>query len=280
MPLRDMEDFASVIPYGCLMYNVVVGWKNTKRYLDMEDKNYLETIAYIETDFPEKFGIPRQSGLVEELAGKIVFQPKFRSPDAVKGLEGFDYIWLLWEFQDTQRQNWSATVKPPRLGGNTPMGVFATRSPFRPNHIGLSSVRLDKIEYTKEGPVLYVSGIDLRDKTPIYDIKPYLPYVDSHPEAKGGFAKAAEGYELKVEFPKALLNQFPKEKQKGIIGVLKQDPRPSYHEDENRQYGISYYGKDVHFTVKGDVLRVFEVVDIKNREEEYKINLNPKRKKV
>lgn len=242
----------------------------------MDEKNYLEVIAYIETDFPEKFGIPRQSGLVNELTGMIVFEPKYRSMDAVKGLEGFDYIWLLWEFQNPKRDNWAATVKPPRLGGNTPMGVFATRSPFRPNAIGLSCVKLDRIEDTKCGPVLYVSGIDLRDKTPIYDIKPYLPYVDSHPEARCGFAKDVEDYELKVNFPKHLLALFPEEKQKGIIGILKQDPRPSYHEDEERQYGVSYCGKDVHFTVKGNLLSVFDVVDIKNREEDYKVNINKK----
>lgn len=229
----------------------------------MDEKKYLEIIAYIETDFPEKFGIPRQSGLVDELTGKIVFEPKYRSMDAVKGLEGFDYIWLLWEFQIAKRENWSATVKPPRLGGNVSVGVFATRSPFRPNQIGLSCVRLDRIDDTKQGPVLYVSGIDLRDKTPIYDIKPYLPYADSHPEAECGFAGAVKDYELKVDFPEELLDRFPKEKQKGIIGVLKQDPRPSYHEDENRKYGVSYDGKDVHFTVKGDLLEVFDVEDIK-----------------
>lgn len=242
----------------------------------MDERNYLEIIAYIETDFPEKFGIPRQSGLVDELTGKIIFEPKYRSMDAVKGLEGFDYIWLLWEFQNKKKENWSATVKPPRLGGNTPMGVFATRSPFRPNAIGLSCVKLNHIEDSKQGPVLFVSGIDLRDKTPIYDIKPYLPYVDSHPEASCGFAEAVMDYELKVDFPKELLDLFPKEKQKGIIEVLKQDPRPSYHDDANRKYGVSYCGKDIHFTVKEDLLSVFDVVDIKSREEDYKVNLSIK----
>ncbi|MGN0438368.1 MAG: tRNA (N6-threonylcarbamoyladenosine(37)-N6)-methyltransferase TrmO [Lachnospiraceae bacterium] len=244
----------------------------------MSEKKTLDVIAYIETDFPEKFGIPRQSGLVDELTGKIVFEPKYRSVDAVKGLEGFDYIWLLWEFQNVTRKHWSATVKPPRLGGNTCMGVFATRSPFRPNGIGLSCVKLDGIEETKEGPVLYVSGIDLRSGTPIYDIKPYLPTVDSHPEARGGFAEIVADYELQVDFPKNLLERFPKEKQNGIIGVLKQDPRPSYHEDNTRKYGVSYCGKDVHFTVDGNLLKVFDVVDIEECEEDYKVNLKNRKK--
>lgn len=244
----------------------------------MNEKKTLDVIAYIETDFPEKFGIPRQSGLVDELTGKIVFEPKYRSLDAVKGLEGYDYIWLLWEFQNVTRKHWSATVKPPRLGGNRCMGVFATRSPFRPNGIGLSCVKLDGIEETKEGPVLYVSGIDLRNGTPIYDIKPYLPMVDSHPEARGGFAEIVADYELQVEFPQNLLERFPIEKQNGIIGVLKQDPRPSYHEDPTRKYGVSYCGKDVHFTVDGKLLRVFDVVDIKECEDDYKVNLKNRKK--
>ena len=184
----------------------------------------------------------------------------------------------LWEFQNVTRKHWSATVKPPRLGGNRCMGVFATRSPFRPNGIGLSCVKLDGIEETKEGPVLYVSGIDLRNGTPIYDIKPYLPMVDSHPEARGGFAEIVADYELQVEFPQNLLERFPIEKQNGIIGVLKQDPRPSYHEDPTRKYGVSYCGKDVHFTVDGKLLRVFDVVDIKECEDDYKVNLKNRKK--
>lgn len=222
----------------------------------------MKTIAHIYTDFPEKFGIPRQSGLVKELRGKIIFEPEYRSPDAVKGLEGFNYIWLLWKFEGTEREGWSATVKPPRLGGNEHMGVFATRSPFRPNPIGLSSVRLEKIELTTEGPVLYVSGIDLRDRTPIYDIKPYLPYADCHVDAKEGFAQAVRDYELRVEFPQELLQIFPEEKQTAIIEVLKQDPRPSYHKNPKRKYGVSFAGYDVHFTVEEDVLTVFEVVKL------------------
>lgn len=222
----------------------------------------MKIIAHIETDFPEKFGIPRQSGLVRELTGRIVFEPEYRSMDAVKGLDGYDYIWLLWQFEGTERATWSATVKPPRLGGNEHVGVFATRSPFRPNNIGLSSVHLDKVELTEEGPILHVSGIDLRNHTPIYDIKPYLPHVDSHPDAKSGFAGEVKDYELAVIFPEELLRVFPPEKQKAIVEVLKQDPRPSYHNDENRKYGVSFAGYDVHFTVKEQVLTVFEVVKL------------------
>lgn len=222
----------------------------------------MKIIAHIETDFPEKFGIPRQSGLVRELTGRIVFEPEYRSKDAVKGLDGYDYIWLLWQFEGTERATWSATVKPPRLGGNEHVGVFATRSPFRPNNIGLSSVHLDKVELTEEGPILHVSGIDLRNHTPIYDIKPYLPHVDSHPDAKSGFAGEVKDYELAVIFPEELLRVFPPEKQKAIVEVLKQDPRPSYHNDENRKYGVSFAGYDVHFTVKDQVLKVFEVVKL------------------
>lgn len=223
----------------------------------------MKIIAHIYTDFPQKFGIPRQSGLVQELKGTVVFEKEYRSEDAVKGLEGFNYIWLLWQFQGTDRDNWSATVKPPRLGGNTHMGVFATRSPFRPNNIGLSSVKLDKIEFTENGPVLQVSGIDLRDGTPIYDIKPYLPYTDCHTDAKGGFANEVKEYELAVDFPTELLEIIPEQKQKGIIEVLKQDPRPSYHNNPERRYGVAYAGFDVHFTVRDGVVRVFEVVPFK-----------------
>lgn len=223
----------------------------------------LKVIAHIETDFPEKFGIPRQSGLVQELTGTIVFEPEYRTADALKGMDGYDYLWLLWEFQVPKKNGWSATVKPPRLGGNTHMGVFATRSPFRPNSIGLSSVRLESIElHTERGPLIHVSGVDLRDRTPIFDIKPYLPYVDSHPDARGGFAHEVKDYELQVEFPEELLQVFPEEKQRAIIAVLKQDPRPSYQNDPERKYGVSFAGYDVHFTVDGKVLKVFEIVKI------------------
>lgn len=222
----------------------------------------MKVIAYIYTDFPEKFGIPRQSGLVPELKGTIVLEPEYRSPEAVKGLEGFNYIWLLWQFEGVEREKWSATVKPPRLGGNKHVGVFATRSPFRPNPIGLSSVRLERIEMTDKGPVLHVAGIDLRDKTPIYDIKPYLPYADCHMDAREGFAGEVKDYHLEVNFPKELLMEIPEEKQKALIEVLKQDPRPSYHSDTNRQYGVSFAGFDVRFKVEKQVLEVVEIVHI------------------
>lgn len=222
----------------------------------------MEVIAHIHTDFMEKFGIPRQSGLVQELTGRIVFEPEYRSKDALKGLEGFNYIWLLWQFQGNERKNWSATVKPPRLGGNTHMGVFATRSPFRPNGIGLSSVKLLDIEYTENGPELVVAGADLRDMTPIYDIKPYLAYTDCHNDAVGGFADKVFDYELEVDFPKKFLDMLPKEKHNAIIEVLKQDPRPSYHEDPDRRYGIAFAGFDVRFTVGNGVLKVVEVVKL------------------
>lgn len=220
----------------------------------------MKVIAHIHTDFHEKFGIPRQSNLVEELKGTIEFVPEFRSADAVKGLEGFNYIWLLWEFEGNERGNWSATVKPPRLGGNTHVGVFATRSPFRPNNIGLSSVRLERVELTENGPVLHVAGADLRDNTPIYDIKPYIPYSDCHTDATYGFTSNVKDYELQVVFPEKLLAIFPENKRIAIVEVLKQDPRPSYHNDPERKYGVAFAGYDVHFTVDGDVLTVFEVV--------------------
>ncbi len=220
----------------------------------------MKVIAHIYTDFPQKFGIPRQSGLVPELKGKIVFEREYRSPDAVKGLEEYDYIWLLWQFEGSDRENWSATVKPPRLGGNTHMGVFATRSPFRPNNIGLSSVKLDSIEITEEGPVIYVSGADLKNGTAIYDIKPYLPYTDAHPDAKAGFAAEVKDYELEVKFSMELLEVLPKEKRQAIIEVLKQDPRPSYHNDPDRRYGVAFAGYDVRFKVDDGVLTVVEVV--------------------
>ena len=219
----------------------------------------LKIIAHIRTDFPQKFGIPRQSGLVKELTGKIVFEPEYRNRDSLRGIEEYDYLWLLWKFEGVEREKWSPTVRPPRLGGETHMGVFATRSPFRPNPIGLSSVKLEKVEYTEEGSVLVVSGVDLRDNTPIYDIKPYLPYVDSHPDARGGFAAERANYELMVEFPKELLEKLPREKQQAIVEVLKQDPRPAYHEDEERKYGVSFAGFDVRFVVKKGVLTVIEV---------------------
>ncbi len=224
----------------------------------------MKIIAHIHTDFPEKFGIPRQSGLIKELTGRIVFTPEYRNADALRGIEDYDYLWLLWQFEGVERETWSPTVRPPRLGGETHVGVFATRSPFRPNPIGLSSVKLEGVEQTKEGTVLLVSGVDLRDNTPIYDIKPYLPYVDSHPEARGGFAAEKASYELAVDLPEEVFegiseDAFPVEKRKALIEVLKQDPRPAYHEDENRIYGMAFAGYNVSFRVKEGLLTVLKM---------------------
>ncbi len=217
-------------------------------------------IAHIETDFPEKFGIPRQSTLVPELKGTIVFEPEYRQPEALRGIDGYDYLWLLWQFEVPERGGWSATVKPPRLGGNTRMGVFATRSPFRPNPIGLSCVRLESVEWeSKRGPLLHVSGIDLRDQTPIYDIKPYLPYVDSHPQARGGFAEEVKGERLQVIFPDELLTRLPMDKREAIIKTLAEDPRPSYQNDPERVYGVAYAGTNIRFRVDGDILTVIDL---------------------
>ncbi len=223
----------------------------------------MKIIGYIHTDFPSKFGIPRQSGIVPELKGTIYFEPEYRTPEAFRGLEEFSHIWILWKFSKSQKEHWSATVRPPRLGGKEHMGVFATRSPYRPNDIGLSSVRLEKISYdSKTGPVLHVAGVDLMDGTPIYDIKPYIAYADSHPEATEGFAGAVKGKELKVEFPRKLLEYYPEEKRDAIVGVLKQDPRPAYDTDDKRMYGVEFAGFDVHFTVSGDLLIVKEIVKL------------------
>ncbi len=215
-----------------------------------------EVIARIETDFPTKFGLPRQSGLVPELCGKIVFEKKYRNPQALRGLEGFSHIWLIWGFNLAKKEDWSPTVRPPRLGGNTRMGVFATRSPFRPNSIGLSCVKLERIE----GDSLIVSGIDLADNTPIYDIKPYLPYADSQPNAVGGFAENVEPYILEVEFENDLLELLPEDKREGAIGMLSQDPRPAYNDDENRIFGVEYAGYDIRFKVKNKTLTVCDVI--------------------
>ncbi len=218
-------------------------------------------IAYMRNDFPEKFGIPRQSGLVEELEALIVFVPEYRRPEALKGLEEYSHIWLLWEFSEAERGEWSPTVRPPRLGGNTRMGVFATRSPFRPNPIGLSSVRLERVEEHPEyGKVLRVRGADLMDGTPILDIKPYLPHVDSHPEARGGFAGRFEHYGLQVEIPEALMDRVPEQKRKALRGILANDPRPAYQKDPERVYGMSFAGMTIRFRVCGDLLTVCEIL--------------------
>ena len=218
-------------------------------------------IARIRTDFPTKFGIPRQSGLVKELQGTIIFEPEYRNPEAVRGLEDFSHVWLIWEFSESRRDGWSPTVRPPKLGGNIRKGVFATRSPFRPNPIGLSAVKLEKVDIHPElGPVLHVSGADLMDGTPIYDIKPYIPYADCIPDAKGGFTRETDNSLLEVIFPENLLEIIPFEKQKAVMQILAFDPRPSYQEDDERIYGVEFAGFDVRFRVAGKVLKVVEVV--------------------
>ena len=219
----------------------------------------MHIIANIHSDFPTKFGIPRQSGLVEELTAKIVFTPDYRAPEAVRGLEDFSHIWLIWQFSKAVRENWSPTVRPPRLGGNTRMGVFATRSPFRPNAIGLSCVRLLKVEpNTPEGPVLTVAGADLMDGTPILDIKPYIPYADCQMEATGGFTDTAGDFLLKVEFPPELLEMVPEDRREALIGVLSHDPRPSYQRNAERVYGMEFAGVNVRFKVAEDTLLVVD----------------------
>ena len=217
----------------------------------------LKVIAHIHTAFPTKFGIPRQSGLVDSLQGEVVFTPEYRNADAVRGLEDFSHIWLVWQFSGAVRDSWSPTVRPPRLGGNTRMGVFATRSPFRPNPLGLSSVKLEAIEHRPDvGPVLIVRGADLMDGTPIYDIKPYIPYADCHPDASEGFTGQTRMHLLQVEFPPDLLAQVPAADHDALTGVLASDPRPSYQHDPERVYGMEFAGLEVHFRVDGEVLTV------------------------
>lgn len=223
----------------------------------------MKIIARIQNDFPEKFGIPRQSGLVPTLKAKIVFEPEYRNPDALKGMEGYSHIWLIWQFSEAVRDTWSPTVRPPRLGGEKRQGVFATRSPFRPNPIGLSSVKLERIVLDEiEGPVLYVSGADLMHGTPIYDIKPYLPYTDCHPDAVGGFADAFVDYKINVIVPESLLAQIPEEKREALIGVLSQDPRPSYQNDSERVYGVTFGRQNIKFQVKAYTLTVIAIENL------------------
>lgn len=225
----------------------------------MESVN-IQVIARMRSDFASKFGIPRQSGLVEELRSTIVFEPEFRNPDALRGIGDFSHLWIIWQFSEAVRQGWSPTVRPPRLGGNTRMGVFATRSPFRPNNLGLSSVRLLGVEHTeKYGTVLHVGGADLMDGTPIFDIKPYIPYGDCHPEATGGFTDSAGEFLLRVNFPPEMLSLLPEEKRAAAVGVLSHDPRPSYQRDKDRVYGLTFAGYDIRFTVQDDVLTVVDV---------------------
>lgn len=223
----------------------------------------MQIIARIKSDFPTKFGIPRQSGLVEELQATIVMEPEFRNPDMLRGIEGFSHLWLIWQFSANADKAWSPTVRPPRLGGNARLGVFATRSTYRPNFIGLSSVKLEGLEHTKDfGTVIHISGGDLMDGTPIFDIKPYIPYGDCHPDATGGFTDTADSYLLSVDFPEQLLNILPDNKRSAAIGVLSHDPRPSYQKDSDRVYGISFAGFNIRFTVKDNILTVIEVKQI------------------
>ena len=220
----------------------------------------MKVIAKIHTEFPTKFGIPRQSGIIESLQGTIVFEPEYRNPEAVRGLEEFSHLWLIWEFSEAVRDTWSPTVRPPRLGGNTRKGVFATRSPFRPNPIGLSSVKLEKIEMDpKLGPVLHVSGADLMDGTPIYDIKPYIAYTDSHPEAVSGFASKPAEYLLEVTIPDELLEKIPETQRESLISVLAHDPRPQYQVDPERVYGMTFGSLDINFKVEERQLSVIRV---------------------
>ena len=220
----------------------------------------LHPIAHIQSDFTDKFGIPRQSGLVDALRARIVFEPEYRDPSAFRGLEQFSHIWLVWQFTRAVRDKWSPTVRPPRLGGNTRVGVFATRSPFRPNPIGLSCVRLEAVTHDPHlGPVLLVRGADLLDGTPIYDIKPYIPYVDSHPDAAQGYTAQTQTYHLEVECPAELQARLAPEQWEGLLGVLENDPRPSYQNDPDRVYGMKFAGYEVHFTVADGVLTVHQI---------------------
>ncbi len=221
----------------------------------------LKTIATIHTDFPSKFGIPRQGGLVDALKATITFEPEYRDASALRGLEGYSHLWLIWLFSESVMDGFSPTVKPPRLGGNRRMGVFATRSPFRPNPLGLSCVKLEAVELSGPmGPLIHVAGADLMDGTPIFDIKPYIPYVDCHPEATGGFTDGIRYERLSVDFPEALLDAIPPDKRQALIEVLAQDPRPGYrHGEASRRYGVAFAGFDVRFTVQGSALTVVEV---------------------
>ena len=219
----------------------------------------IQAIARMKSDFPTKFGIPRQSGLVDALESTIVFEPEFRNADALRGIEGFSHLWLIWQFSQAVRQGWSPTVRPPRLGGNVRMGVFATRSPFRPNNLGLSCVRLLGVEETREyGTVLHVGGADLMDGTPIFDIKPYIPYGDAKPDALGGFTQGAGDFLLTVDFPSSLLERIPQNKRDALIGVLSHDPRPAYQADPERVYGLTFGGWNVRFRVRENVLTVVD----------------------
>lgn len=228
----------------------------------------INVIARMRSDFPTKFGIPRQSGLVSSLRSTIVFEPEYRNADALRGLEDFSHLWIIWQFSEAVRTEWSPTVRPPRLGGNTRMGVFATRSPFRPNNLGLSSVKILGLEQTEHlGTVIHVAGADLMDGTPIFDIKPYIPYSDCHTDATGGFTDTAGDFLLKVDFPSQLLALLPEAKRESAIGVLSHDPRPSYQRKPDRVYGLTFAGFDIRFCVREDTLTVMEVNPINDKGE-------------
>ena len=222
----------------------------------------MKVIARVKSEFPTKFGIPRQSGLVSGLKSQIIFEPAYRNPDALRGLEDYSHIWLLWEFSESIREEWSPTVRPPRLGGNQRVGVFATRSPFRPNPIGLSCVQLQKIEWqTPQGPVLWIAGADLMDQTPIYDIKPYLPFTDSRPGASSGFAGAVMDQQLQVQCPEEEYQKIPEAKREAVFEILAQDPRPSYQKDPERVYGFTYANMEFRFTVDQGVLTIQSIAE-------------------
>ena len=226
----------------------------------MPEEICMKIIARIHTDFPTKFGIPRQSGLVEDLKSYIVFEPEYRDENALRGIEQFSHLWLIWQFSKAVRSEWSPTVRPPRLGGNARIGVFATRSPFRPNAIGLSSVKLERVEKDPRlGPVLHIACADLMDGTPILDIKPYIPFSDSHPDALDGYTAQTIQHRLELSFPEELLNRVPREKQRALMGVLEQDPRPSYQDDPARIYGFPFAGMEIRFRVEGNHLIVTDV---------------------
>ena len=224
----------------------------------------MNVIAKMRSDFPEKFGIPRQSGLIKELESTIVFEPEYRNDDALRGLEDFSHLWIIWQFSKAVRNEWSPTVRPPRLGGNTRLGVFATRSPFRPNHMGLSSVKIIGLEHTAQfGTVIRVAGADLMDGTPIFDIKPYIPYCDSHPDATGGFTDTVSDFTVNVDIDPDLLTNFPESKRNALIELLSHDPRPTYQSDPNRVYGLAFSGHNIQFTVSNYTLHVLNIEKIK-----------------
>ena len=227
----------------------------------MADEQYtVKIIGHIRTDFSSKFGVPRQSGIVDALEARIEFEKEYRQPEAFRGLEGFSHLWIIWQFSEAVRNNWSATVRPPRLGGNTRVGVFATRSPFRPNAIGLSSVKINRIELdAPQGPVIYVSGADLMDGTPILDIKPYLTFTDCHPDATDGFAGQVVYQKVRVQFPDELLELIPEEKREALLGVLEENPAPHYQNDPERVYGFGFAGREIKFRIQDGMLTVVRV---------------------